>query len=517
MNKKAIIIGGGVSGMTTGIYLLKSGYDVEILEKNGNPGGACVGWERKGCYIDGCIHWLVGTSPESPYYKMWRDAHALEDDTQICFQNDFSVYDFPDGTKLTIWADIARFRDELLALAPEDEKEIKRFIRLIRRFRRIEGPVNKPVDMMGPLQLLRIGMTMYGDYYWVHKLGKVDCAEYGKRFKNKYLQYFFSSYMAPGYNLMSMLYMLAHVMNKDGGIPVGGSQAMSDRMYRYFCELGGIMRFGVEVQRIRVANRRAVGVELGDGTFVPADWVVSSVAAEHCLKKLLDGEYYVKKMDTRYADSETYPIYTMTIAVFKCTADMSRFPLGLHAVVDPVVMDKNYDGIALRSYAYDKTMKAPAGSSVLQAQIIGDDNMYFWWKARKQNGTYRAEKDRIAREVLAKVVARYPELEGKLEIIDMVTPCTYERYLNTRRGSFQGFVHTKNGKALMQKGVIRGLDGFILSGQCIFQSGGLPPAVITGKFAAQRICRADHVEFRNAVETVALAAKNAFKKKQKAY
>ena len=119
--------------------------------------------------------------------------------------------------------------------------------------------------------------------------------------------------------------------------------------------------------------------------------------------------------------------------------------------------------------------------------------------------------------MLAKVVARYPELEGKLEIIDMVTPCTYERYLNTRRGSFQGFVHTKNGKALMQKGVIRGLDGFILSGQCIFQSGGLPPAVITGKFAAQRICRADHVEFRNAVETVALAAKNAFKKKQKAY
>ena len=198
MNKKAIIIGGGVSGMTTGIYLLKSGYDVEILEKNGNPGGACVGWERKGCYIDGCIHWLVGTSPESPYYKMWRDTHALEDDTQIYFQNDFSVYDFPDGTKLTIWADIARFRDELLALAPEDEKEIKRFIRLIRRFRKIEGPVNKPVDMMGPLQLLRIGMTMYGDYYWVHKLGKVDCAEYGKRFKNKYLQYFFSSYMAPG-------------------------------------------------------------------------------------------------------------------------------------------------------------------------------------------------------------------------------------------------------------------------------------------------------------------------------
>lgn len=84
--RKVVIIGGGVSGLATGIYLLKNGYDVEILEKNGIPGGACIGWERKGCYIDGCIHWLVGTNPNSPYYKMWRETHALDSDTEIFFR-----------------------------------------------------------------------------------------------------------------------------------------------------------------------------------------------------------------------------------------------------------------------------------------------------------------------------------------------------------------------------------------------------------------------------------------------
>ena len=88
-------------------------------------------------------------------------------------------------------------------------------------------------------------------------------------------------------------------------------------------------------------------------------------------------------------------------------------------------------------------------------------------------------------------VSRYPSLEGTLDTIDVITPCTYERYLNTRHGSFQGFVHTATGKQLMQKGIVPGLKGFILSGQCIFQSGGLPPAAITGRFAAQRICKAD--------------------------
>ena len=80
-------------------------------------------------------------------------------------------------------------------------------------------------------------------------------------------------------------------------------------------------------------------------------------------------------------------------------------------------------------------------------------------------------------------------------IIDVVTPCTYERYLNSRHGSFQGFVHTATGKSLMQKGIIKGLKGFILSGQCIFYSGGMPPAAITGRFAAQRICKFDKKKF----------------------
>lgn len=497
-NKKVLIIGGGVSGLTTGIYLLESGYDVTILEKNAIPGGACVGWERKGCYIDGCIHWLVGTKPCNPYYEFWRETHALEEDTEIFFHDKFSIFDFPDGRQLIIYADIAKFEAELLAFAPEDTKEIKKLVRMIKRFRRIEGPVDKPIDMMSILSLIKVGLTMAGDFYQFVKYSRVDCVEYGKRFKNKYIRYLFANYMAPGYNLMSMLYMLSHVMNKDGGIPIGGSEGMSRRMAAHFEELGGIIRYNSEAKRVIVENDRATGVELCNGIKLNADWVVSTTAAEHCMKKLLRGAYRVKKMDDRWSDARTYPIYTMTIAVYKCSRQLTQeeFPLGLHGILrSPVKIDKDYAGVAIRNYSYDPTLKCPDGSTVLQVQILGDDNMYFWWKNRKNLGTYKAEKARIGEEIKARIYERYPELEGTLETIDVVTPCTYERYLNTRHGSFQGFVHTATGKQLMQKGIVHGLDGFILSGQCIFQSGGLPPAVITGRFAAQRICKADRVVF----------------------
>ena len=336
-----------------------------------------------------------------------------------------------------------------------------------------------------------------GDDQWVEGI-KIMYDEYGKRFKNAHLRYLFANYMAPGYNLMSMLYMLSHVMNKDGGVPIGGSTGMSKRMAEYYEQLGGIIRYNSEAERIIVENDRAVGVELKNGVKLSSDWVVSSTAAEHCLKKLLGGAYKVNKMEKRWADRRTYPIYTMTIAAFKCSKQLSQedFPVGLHGMFkSPVRVDRDYPGVAIRNYSYDPTLKCPDGCSVVQAQIIGDDDMYFWWKERKADGTYKAEKQRIASELIERIYERYPELEGSLETIDVITPMTYERYLNTRHGSFQGFVHTSTGKALMQKGTVPGLNGFILSGQCIFQSGGLPPAVITGRFAAQRICRADGRKF----------------------
>lgn len=34
MNKKIVIVGGAISGLTAGVYALKSGFDAEIYEKN---------------------------------------------------------------------------------------------------------------------------------------------------------------------------------------------------------------------------------------------------------------------------------------------------------------------------------------------------------------------------------------------------------------------------------------------------------------------------------------------------
>ena len=70
--KKVIVIGGGIAGLSAGIYALKAGFEAEIYEKNTIPGGECIGWNRKGYHIDNCIHWLTGTLKGTELYDVWK-------------------------------------------------------------------------------------------------------------------------------------------------------------------------------------------------------------------------------------------------------------------------------------------------------------------------------------------------------------------------------------------------------------------------------------------------------------
>jgi phytoene dehydrogenase-like protein len=50
--KSAVIIGAGIGGIATAVYLAKNGYDVEVFEKNSSAGGRCGQMIRDGHRFD---------------------------------------------------------------------------------------------------------------------------------------------------------------------------------------------------------------------------------------------------------------------------------------------------------------------------------------------------------------------------------------------------------------------------------------------------------------------------------
>ena len=141
----------------------------------------------------------------------------------------------------------------------------------------------------------------------------------------------------------------------------------------------------------------------------------------------------------------------------------------------------------LQSYAYDKSF-APEGKTVLQANIVQSDSDYQFWESLSKE-EYSAKKAHFAEKVTKRIIREFPELEGKIELLDCWTPLTYNRYCNAYHGSYMGFVTTVGNKQMRFKGVVKGVDDLYIAGQWVMSPGGLPIAVVSGKFAVQRILK----------------------------
>ena len=114
--------------------------------------------------------------------------------------------------------------------------------------------------------------------------------------------------------------------------------------------------------------------------------------------------------------------------------------------------------------------------------------LYVLAKAAKADGTYKDKKKELG-ELFVKQLAEFiPEVGSDLEVIDVATPCTYERYTGSYEGSWMS-VWQKGGKQRNYPQSLDSVFGVYFAGQRIQMPGGLPIAVYTGRQAVQYLCR----------------------------
>lgn len=495
--KKIIIIGAGISGLSSGIYGQKNGYITEIFEKNPTPGGLCTAWKRNGYTIDGCIHWMTGTKEGSSICNMWHDCGAFNKEN-IIYSEDFGIVEC-EGTPITLWCDLKKLEEELISISPEDSSIIKRTISYIIEFQNMPLPVDVPVSTMNLWKLTKVGISMIPylkDYlYATH----VSTEEYSLKFKSSKLRYLITHIVPGEGNLYSCLFAFGTVAIKNGGVPKGGSLSLINNMVNHYKEVGGHIHYCKEVTKIIIKDKVAIGIQLKDGSIVKADYVISACDYLEVSYNLLDNKYPVHGFEKRRKNHEDYPTQSCVLVTFAVNENEINKISHSHTLEFPCEQFKVGScfekSIKMRNYSYDSTFSKD-GKTILNVLVAQSDKDYKYWANIRQNmSVYKSEKDSLALQIKNRIVKRFPNLEDSIELLDVVTPCTFHRYTNAYHGAYMPFAFTSTGSMFYYDGYIKGVKNLQLSGQWTILPGGLPIAMMSGKFAIQRILKSEHKWF----------------------
>jgi phytoene dehydrogenase-like protein len=489
-DRKILVIGGGITGLCAGVYLRKSGFDVEILEKHTISGGLATAWKRQGYTFENCVHWLVGSKPGGDLHTMWKEVFDID---KLRFHDDevFQRVE-ADGKTLVIYKDVDRLERELLGKAPADAAAIRDMTGTIRKFSKMRMPGPE-----GGLSLVRAAISLIPMMAAYSRVKKMTMAEYGARFTDPLLRRFFGSGLND-MSAMAILMSLAWMNNKNAAYPIGGSWAFIKPIEENFLALGGRIRFQAAVKTITVENGRASGVVLEDGERIAADAVVSAADGYATIFRMLEGKYISPKLRAAYDSNALFPSY---VQVSLGVADPFSGAPGFFdlALAEPLRIDPatTTGDLSFRIFNFDPTF-APAGKTAVVAFLGTYDNVY-WENLRTSDpGRYAAEKKRLADAVIAVLESRFPAVLGKVEVVDVATPATIIRYTGNWKGSMEGWLVTPKTGIKALPDTLPGLKNFVMAGQWVNPGGGLPTGLMGGRSAARKISKMLGAKFLSA-------------------
>jgi len=483
MSKSIIIIGGGIAGLSAGIYARMNGFRADIYEMNQTAGGLCTAWKRNEFTFDGCIHWLTGSSPGSEYYRYWEEIGAVQG-------KNFHNYEYyarsvdEAGNRFTAYCDPDKLRKEMMALAPDDQKIIDEIVSDIKKFMRYGLPLEVTISNLYPTVRSLLLLYKY----------RQPVEELAGKFRNPVLRNLFRIALDWGPMCSSfLLWTLALMAAGEGGYPMGGSLPLIESVVNRYLQLGGVIHYHKKVEKILVENDKATGIRLTDGTEIKCDIVISAADGTSTIFNWLEGKYINKKLQKIYQSFILFPpLVYVGIGINNTYQDEPHSMT--FTLKNPFRIGKDeIRHLYFKNYSFDPSF-APPGKCVFTVMISAD---YDYWKKLKENREdYSAEKSRIGDAVVRGLGELYPDLPGKAEVIDVATPMTFVRYTGNHRGSYEGWMFDKKALTTRVPQTLPGLKDFYMAGHWVSPGGGLPSGLITARNAMKKICRKEKIEFK---------------------
>lgn len=309
--QRIIVIGSGFGGLAAAIRLASRGHEVTIVEKRDQPGGRAYVYRQDGFTFDGgptviTAPWLI------------RDLFELSgrnaDDyvTMVPVDPFYRIF-FPDGSHFDYTGEQDRMIAEMrrIGASEADVTGYRDFVEMSRKIfaKGFTDLADVPFLTFKDMMAIAPDLVKLKSFLSVYDF-------VAQRVKEPRLRQALSFHpLLVGGNPFqtSSIYTLIHYLEREWGVwfAMGGTGALVDALVTLFGELGGRIRFDVEVAEITTERGIATGVRLTSGETLPADAVVCNADVAGAYQNLLPARVRRKYTDERLARMR----YSMSLVV----------------------------------------------------------------------------------------------------------------------------------------------------------------------------------------------------------
>lgn len=485
-----IVIGAGIGGLSAGLHLMDKGCKTLIVEDQPTPGGLCTSFERRGFTFDTCIHWLMGCH-EGGMVRRPLETFGLLDQIKLKRLERFCTVRTADN-QVTIGDDLAEFERFLCRLAPADEKRIMNFFKDAMSLPRMDIPSGD--GPKNPLKAIRALLSAWPMISLMMKYGKEDYETFLQRFEEKekirpYLEVF-----GDDCSVLMNFVVFSWVHRGDMYAPAISSLDFARAFEQKFASMGGKIRYRSRAARIMVKEGKATGVKLESGEELTARAVVSNADGCQTLFELLGREFVPQKLGEVYDSAQLFGSFLLvSLGVGMQFTEKDTPARIITEFPGPGVWTGRLGDLERGPLAYKieslyNPAAAPPGKGVVLIEAPAD--YAEWRQLRESPAKYKEAKHWAEETAIRRAENAFPQIRGKVEVVDVATPVTFERYTGNREGSIQGWKPTP---MMIRRTNLpykpTALPNFFMVGQWVSIGGGIPPSIAGGATVAGLVAK----------------------------
>lgn len=297
--KTAVVIGGGLGGLSAAISLAQSGFKVSLYEKNNHLGGKLNRLEKDGFGFD------LGPSiltMKPIFEKIFIRSNKNMDDyiTTEQVEHQWRSF-FPDNTIIDLYSDLEKMLNENSHLTHEDIEEYQEFLEYAQKLYDIteDGYFGMGLDSVSEI-LQHHGVIDTVKSFDLLSTMQSSISKHITNPKFQDMLAYFAKYVGSSpYDAPAILNMMIYMQHKQGiwYVP-GGMHHIAKGLEKLGKEIGIQFHTNTEVTRLNTNQGHISSAELEDGTHVHADYFISNMEVIPAYEKLLnEKQSFVKKLE----------------------------------------------------------------------------------------------------------------------------------------------------------------------------------------------------------------------------